>query len=338
MPSPGPADLMLRIGVLGAAAINRAALLKPAGKRTDVEVAAIAARDPRRASAHGAKHGIATVHDTYQDLLDDPSLDAVYIPLPPSLHARWGVAALEAGKHVLIEKPFANSAAEARLVQAAARGATTESGAPLVAMEGFHWRHHPMAQRMVDIVQRGDIGAITDVSGSFRAFIPKLDGLRWNGPMGGGALADLGCYVMHQVRTITGEEPEVVSATMTMARGVDRVTTASLRFPSGTTGSLACSIASLRPFSGWLRITGTDGAILAFLPVLGHLGFLRVTSHGATRSIRDWTGTTYDHQLEAFHRATVHGEATPTDVTDAVANMAALDRVRIAAGHPPKPS
>ena len=325
---------MFRFGVLGAAAINRDALVKPVNGRDDVELASVAARDRTRAVTHAAKHGIATVHDTYEAILDDPSIDAVYIPLPPTLHERWAIAAIEAGKHVLVEKPFADTARAARAIRTAADGAVDDQGRRLVVMEGFHWRHHPMAARMLDIVASGEVGELVDVSGAFRAPILGKDNIRWNADLGGGALADLGCYVLHQMRTIVGEEPRVASARMRRARGVDRSTTAQLAFPSGVGGTLDCSLASPKPFACRLHITGTLGTVKAFLPVLGHLGFLRVSTPDGRRRIRDWSGTTYDHQMESFVRAVVDGTPAPIDVDDAVANMEAMDRIRAAAGHP----
>ena len=168
---------MFRFGVLGAAAINRDALVKPVNGRDDVELASVAARDRTRAVTHAAKHGIATVHDTYEAILDDPSIDAVYIPLPPTLHERWAIAAIEAGKHVLVEKPFADTARAARAIRTAADGAVDDQGRRLVVMEGFHWRHHPMAARMLDIVASGEVGELVDVSGAFRAPILGKDNI-----------------------------------------------------------------------------------------------------------------------------------------------------------------
>src|SRR3954453_3465142 len=130
----------LRIGILGAARIAPAALIKPARRVDEVEVAAVAARDRVKAERFASKHGIPTVHDSYESLLDDPTIDAIYNPLPNGLHGRWTIAALEAGKHVLCEKPFTANADEAEQV------AEVEAATGLVAMEAFHYRYHPLAQ------------------------------------------------------------------------------------------------------------------------------------------------------------------------------------------------
>jgi predicted dehydrogenase len=130
------------MGTLGAARITPAAPIKPARQVPEVTVTAVAARDPARARQFAARHGIAAVHDSYEALLADPDVDAVYNPLPNSLHAPWTLRAIAAGKHVLCEKPFTSNEAEAAEVADAARSAG------LVVMEAFHYRHHPLARRM----------------------------------------------------------------------------------------------------------------------------------------------------------------------------------------------
>ena len=143
----------LRIGTLGAARITSSALIKPARQIPEVTVAAVAARDPERARRFAAKHRIRRVHASYQALIDDPAIDAIYNPLPNSLHAQWTLRAIEAGKHVLCEKPFTANAAEAAEVAAAA------AASGLVVMEAFHYRYHPLARRMQEVVGGGDRAA-----------------------------------------------------------------------------------------------------------------------------------------------------------------------------------
>ena len=147
----------MRIGVLGAARIAPAALIKPARAVKDVEVSAVAARARSRAETFATKHGVPRVHDSYADLIADPELDAVYIPLPNGRHAEWTLAAIKAGKHVLCEKPFTANAEQAKQVAAAAENTG------LVVMEAFHYRYHPLAQRMADIVHSGELGKIRRV-------------------------------------------------------------------------------------------------------------------------------------------------------------------------------
>ncbi|MCU1368997.1 MAG: oxidoreductase, partial [Ilumatobacteraceae bacterium] len=145
----------IRFGVLGAARIAPQAIIKPAAGSPDADVVAVAARDRSKAEAFAKEHDIAHVHDSYAALLADPEVDAIYNPLPNGLHAEWTIAALEAGKHVLCEKPFASNAAEARTVKAVA-----DAHPDLVVMEAFHYRYHPFAARLQEIVRSGELGAI----------------------------------------------------------------------------------------------------------------------------------------------------------------------------------
>jgi predicted dehydrogenase len=144
----------VRFGTLGAARITPNALIKPAREIPVAEVVAVAARDPARAANFARRHGIPKVHATYEDVIADPEVDAVYNPLPNGLHAEWTLNALAAGKHVLCEKPFTANAAEAERVAAAA------DGSGLVVMEALHYRYHPLAQRMHDVVAGGELGAL----------------------------------------------------------------------------------------------------------------------------------------------------------------------------------
>ena len=146
----------VRIGVLGAARIAPNALIAPARDNAEAEVVAVAARDRDRAAAYAQKHGIGRVHGSYEELLADPDIDAVYNPLPNGLHGRWTRAALAGGKHVLCEKPFTANAAEAREIG----DLTTQSDR--VVMEAFHYRYHPLAERMKRIVDGGTLGRIHD--------------------------------------------------------------------------------------------------------------------------------------------------------------------------------
>ena len=175
------------------------------------------------------KHGIEIVHKGYGDLIADPSIDAVYNPLPNGLHGRWTMAALVAGKHVLCEKPYASNASEARTVAKAAR----ESG--LVVMEAFHYRYHPLFQRAVEIVQSGELGTVQRIETALCFPLPKFSDIRYRFDLGGGATMDAGCYAI-MARSLGGSEPEVVAAKAKLRTpNVDRAMTAELRFEGGHT-------------------------------------------------------------------------------------------------------
>ena len=227
----------VRIGILGAARIAPSAVIKPARNIGEAVVAAVAARDRSRADAFASKHAIPNVRDSYAALVADPEIDAIYNPLPNGLHAEWTIAALEAGKHVLCEKPFTANAKEAEAVAAVA----ARTG--LVVMEAFHYRYHPLAQRMREIVESGELGTIRRVETALCFPLPKFSDIRYQYDLAGGATMDVGTYTVHMARLLGCEEPEVVSAEAKLRTpDVDRAMRAELTFPSGHTGRITCSM------------------------------------------------------------------------------------------------
>jgi len=318
----------LRIGILGAARIAPAALIRPARSVPDVTVVSVAARDVGKAKGFAAKHGLARTHDTYDELVDDPDIDAIYNPLPNGLHARWTIRALEAGKHVLCEKPFANNADEASSVAAVAE----RTG--LVVMEAFHYRYHPLATRMRAIVTSGELGTIERVEAWTCFPLPRFSDIRYQYDLGGGALMDAGCYAVHLARLLGTEEPEVVSARARLrSPDVDRSMQAELRYPSGHTGAVTCSMWSKSLLHMAVRVTGADATLRVVNPTQPQL-YHRLAVKGANGSrVRHLTRRpTYTFQLEAFQAAVVRGEPTLTPPTDSIANMRVIDAVYSAAG------
>ena len=322
--------MTLRIGALGAASILEAALVKPAKAVPEVEVFAVAARDPARARAYAEQKQIPRVHDTYEALLADRDVDAVYIPLPNSHHARWTIAALDAGKHVLCEKPFAANTAEAELVADAA--ARTD----LVVMEAFHWRYHPLAQRAREIIASGELGRVLNIEASMCFPLFKRGDIRWRYDLAGGALMDAGCYPVHMVRHLLAEEPAVVSAEAKLrAPDVDRAMRIELAFPSGARGRVMASMWSSSVLKLGIRVEGDQGWLRIFNPVAPS-SFHRFTISTVEGKRRERVpgDTTYVHQLRAFADAVLDGAPTLTPPSDSVANMRVIDAAYRAAGLP----
>jgi predicted dehydrogenase len=323
----------LRIGVLGAAKIVPGALLKPAKTSGDVEVAAIAARDPKRAAAFATKHGIPTVHPTYESLLGDATLDAVYVPLPNSLHGRWTVAALEAGLHVLCEKPFTANAVEAQLVADAA------DASGLVVMEAFHWRYHPLAARMVEIACGGELGELHQIEAAMCFPNLRRNDIRWKAELAGGALMDAGCYAIHWARTLAGTEPEVVwASSLTRSPDIDRRTEVDLAFPGGVNGHVLASMWSSSMLRLMIRVEGTKGTLRVLNPIAAQFGSrMTVEVAGKKRRVKVAAdGSTYDYQLAAFVAAVRDGAPTLTPPAESVANMRVIDDAYRAAGLEPR--
>jgi len=322
---------VLRIGILGAARIAPMAVIRPARQLAGVEIAAVAARDPRRARAFAARQGIARVHESYADLLADPQLDAIYNPLPNSHHCEWSIRALQAGKHVLCEKPFAANADEAQQMADAA----SASGKRL--MEAFHWRYHPLAERMRSILEAGEIGRVEHVEASLCIPLWIPGDIRFRLDLAGGATMDTGCYAISMVRFLGAGEPEVVAArARLLSPGVDRCMEADLRFPNGATGRIRCSLLSPSVLRTSATVRGTRGELRVFNPFAPHLWHrLTVRNDVSVRHERMIDRrATYTHQLAAFASAVESGTPVPTGPEDAIANMRVIDAVYQAAGLP----
>jgi len=327
----------LRIGVLGAARIAELAIVKPA-HATGTRLVAIAARNPQRAAAFAAIHGIQRVAASYPDLLADPEVEAVYNPLPNALHGPWNLAAVKAGKHVLSEKPFAANADEAVEV----RDAGHRAG--VVVADGFHYLYHPVMQRLRKLLASGELGELTSIEANVFMPDPGAGDPRWSFDLAGGALMDLGCYALHAHRALAewgGGEPTVVHAEAGERAGasqVDEWLHADLVYPSGVTGSARCHMAADR-WEMTCRVTGSRGSATVLNFVQPHLDDRVVIDVGPDRRVEHvGNRSSYVYQLEAFIAAVRHGAPVPTDADDAVATMRLIDDSYRAAGLDPRPA
>jgi predicted dehydrogenase len=329
-------DAAVRFGVLGAARITPAALLRPAAAHPEARVEVVAARDWDRAVDYAARHRIPRVADSYGAVVSDPAVDAVYIPLPNSLHAEWTLAALAAGKHVLCEKPFTSNAAEAERVAVAADEAARRHG--LVVMEAFHDRYHPLAHRMRAIVDSGELGRIRHIEAWLCAPIPDRSDIRYRADLAGGAMMDMGSYVVHWARLLGREEPKVVAARAKLrSSDIDRAMDADLSFPGGHTATVHCSMWSRSMLHIEARVTGDDGTLRVFNPIAPQtISVLTVRSGGRRRVEFGSRRPTYAYQLDAFCDAVLRGGPVLTPPSDAVANMAVIDAVYRAAHMRPR--
>jgi predicted dehydrogenase len=321
---------VLRIGVLGAARIAPAAIIAPARSVGGVTVAAVAARDPVRAAAFARKHGVPATR-TYEELIADETIDAIYNPLPNGLHHAWTLRALEAGKHVLCEKPFTANAAEAADI------AQRAQGTGLVVMEAFHYRYHPLAARMVQIVR--DLGEVRRVETAMCFPLPRFQDIRYQYALAGGALMDAGCYAVHCARLLGPGEPAVERARALTLKGdprVDRAMAIDLRYPTGATALVQTSMWSSTLLRIRARVTGERGrmTVLNFAaPQYFHR--VTVTVDGRTHTEKVAGEPTYTHQLRAF-AAAVAGDtaANLTPPEDSIRTMRLIDAAYEAAGLP----
>ena len=333
----------LRWGILGCARITRRGLVPGIRASGTGVLHALASRDPATAKAWAAEFGVPRAHDSYRAMLDDPEIDAIYIPLPNELHRPWVTAAADAGKHVLCEKPLALDAAEAAAMVEHCR----DRG--VLLMEAFMWRHQPRSLELRRLIREGAIGELRLIRSSF-SFPIVPDDWRLDPARGGGALWDVGCYGVSTARFFAGAEPIVIRAIEhTGPTGVDLTLTALLEFPGGVIGAIDCSFE--QPFRCTYELVGTRGVIEvpdAYLqpasgPPTGRLRIVGASPESGTadepRTLEFGAVNQYAAMVDAFARSVAAG--VPIDpAEDGLAQMIALDRIKQAArlsGNPPSP-
>ena len=317
---------MIRWGILGTARINRR-LIPAFRASTRGRLAAVASRDLARAAAHAGEHGIPRAIQGYQALLDDPSIDAVYIPLPNTDHVPWTLAAIAAGKHVLCEKPLALDPRDIDRIAAAA------AAAKVVVEEGFMYRHEPLTQQVASLVHDGAIGTIRAIVSGFTF---ALDGaqanIRLNAALGGGALWDIGGYPVSYAHLLAGEEPTVAFGIAHWAAGgVDDEFMGMLRFDSGLTANVYASFRA--EYRTWLEVLGTHGALTVPNPFRpGPLETVEIERAGQVERI-DVAGSAgiFVNEVADFERAVLDGAPTVVSLAESRRTAAALSALYAAA-------
>ena len=325
----------LRVGVLGAARISTEAIVRPAHE-LGARLVAVAARHRSRAEQFAAEHGVERVVDDYQALLDDPEVEVVYNPLANSLHGPWNLRAVEAGKHVLTEKPSAGNAAEAGLVRDAAAAAGVQ------VVEAFHHVYHPLMARMLELAGGGEIGDLQYVEARMLMPPPRAEDLRWDAALAGGGLMDVGCYAVRAVRDLAplcGGEPRVVAARggeHPAHPGVDAWLSAELELPSGVQARVESSMTH-QDVDFSLRLVGNLGEAYAPQFVKPHLDDRVVVTLATDRRVEHLgTRPTYTYQLEAMAALVRDGAAMRTSAVDSVVTMKLIDDLYRAAGMQPR--
>jgi len=249
-------------GVLSTANIGRKAVNPAIQASSNGDLLAVASRNGTRALAFAEDTGIPSAYGSYEALLEDDRIQAVYIPLPNALHKEWTIRAAEKGKHVLCEKPLALDAEECREMGAAA----SANGVKL--MEAFMYRFHPRTERVLEMIRSGAIGELIQIRSSFTFLLTHPDNIRWDPELGGGALMDVGCYCVNVSRSLAGKEPVEVRAMANFrASGVDEQMAGSLLFENGLLAHFDCALTMER--TEVYHAMGTDGHIRvldAFLP------------------------------------------------------------------------
>jgi xylose dehydrogenase (NAD/NADP) len=307
----------MKWGLLSTANINRK-LLEGARGTDEATVVAVASRDRSRAEQYAREHGIERAHGSYEALLEDPDVEAIYNPLPNSMHVPWSVRALEAGKHVLCEKPLTRRAAEVEGAFAAA-----ERAGRLLA-EAFMWRHHPQALRLRELLDEGVIGRLRLVRASFSFPLREATNIRLSADLDGGALMDVGCYCVSGARLVTGAEPERVAGEQVLGDGgVDIAFSGTMRFPGDVLAQFDCGFAVPHRYD--LEAIGEDGSLFLADPWHGRDAGITLTRDGAVEAIEVPQANPYSHELADFARA-ARGEAPPRyGLEDALAQARAIE-------------
>ena len=280
----------MRLGLLSTANINRA-ILAGAAKTDRVDVVAVASRDAERAEAYAAEHGIATAHGSYQALLADPDVEAVYISLPNGMHHEWTMQALAAGKHVLCEKPYTRHPGEAEEAFDAA------DAAGLVLAEAFMYRHHPQTAAVARLVADGAVGRLCAVKATFTFPLHDLSDVRALPELDGGALMDVGCYCVSGIRLLAGEPEHVRGEQVTGTTGIDMAFHGTLRCADDVVGQFEASFRS--PQRQSLEAVGETGVLVVEAPWrLDWGGSVTLRRDGETEVVEVEGADSYTRELE----------------------------------------
>jgi predicted dehydrogenase len=326
-------DGKLRWGILSTANIARAAVIPAIRASRNGDVRAVASRNRERAYAFASDLGIPQSYGSYEALIEDDGIDAVYIGLPNSLHCDWTVKAAKAGKHVLCEKPLGATAAECDEMDLAAR----EGGVAL--MEAFMYRFHPRTERVSQLIRDGAIGSLRAIQSTFTFRLRRSDDIRLQKDLAGGALMDVGCYCVNLSRNLATAEPAEAQAFATWAdSGVDSQMAGTLRFSSGLLAQFDCALTLERRES--YQAVGPDGHLSvssAFLPGIGEATIEE--HHGrAGRSIHTLPGADeYQLMVEHFADSVLEGRAVRYPASEAAANLRAIEALYRSAANGGRP-
>jgi D-xylose 1-dehydrogenase (NADP+, D-xylono-1,5-lactone-forming) len=306
----------VRWGLLSTARIN-AKLIAGAAASERSEIAAVASRDKARAEAFAAEHGIPRAHGSYEELLADPGVDAVYVPLPNALHVEWSIAALQAGKHVLCEKPMSRHPDQIDAAFDAAHAAGR------VLSEAFMWRHHPQARALAALVADGAVGELAVVRAAFSFPLTDPADVRLAPELDGGALMDVGCYCVSGARLVAGEPLRVFGEQVIGGGGVDVRFAGTLHFPGDVVAQFDCGFTL--PGRDELEIIGSEGSLFLDDPWHGRSPGIEVRRNGAAELIAAEPGNPYGHELDHMAAAILDGAAPRLGRADALGQARTIE-------------
>jgi xylose dehydrogenase (NAD/NADP) len=310
-------DQTLQWGLLSTARINNA-LIPPLRISKRNRLLAVASRSHEKAVAYAREKEIQRAYGTYEELLADPEIDVIYNPLPNHLHAEWTIKAVEAGKHVLCEKPIALTLDEVDAITAASE----RHG--MMVVEAFAYRSHPQTRKVKEIIDSGRLGKVKLVRGSFTFVMTNAEDIRWDPGMGGGSMWDIGCYPLSFTRYVLGAEPlEVFGWQVTSPSGIDESFAAQLCFPGNIFAQLDCSFKI--PYHVFMEIVGDEGTLSIPEPFnTGTRRTLCLTRVEKTSTIVVKGPDPYLGEIEDLANAILSGEPPSVTLVDSRADTAAI--------------
>jgi D-xylose 1-dehydrogenase (NADP+, D-xylono-1,5-lactone-forming) len=323
--------MTVRFGLLSTAAINHE-ILAAARESKIADVVAVASRDAARAEAYASRHDIPRAYGDYRALLDDPGVDAVYVSLPNALHAEWSIRALEAGKHVLCEKPFSRHPHEVERAFHAAEGAGR------LLSEGLVSRHHPQTDLVVELVEGGAVGELRALSAAFSFTLTDPNDTRLRPELGGGALMDIGCYCVSSLRALAGEPERVYAEQIIGPSGVDLRAVAALRFRGGVLARL--EVGMDLPFRHEVEVVGSEGSLFLADPWHAVAPAIELRRDGEVERIQTGPANAFLRELENLCAAIAGGAAPLLGRADALGQACTLDALlrSAAEGRPVSPT
>jgi xylose dehydrogenase (NAD/NADP) len=318
----------VRWGILSTANIARVAVIPAIQSSKNGVVAAVASREEQKGAEFASRCGIPRSYGSYEALLANPDIDAVYIPLPNSLHYEWTIKSARAGKHILCEKPLALNAVQCQEMDAAAR----ECG--VILMEAFMYRFHPRTEKVIEMVRAGTLGSLRMIQSSFTFKVNRPENIRLNSDLGGGSLMDVGCYCVNVCRALAGEEPvDAQASAVWTSSGVDGQMIGSMRFANGLMAQFDCALTMAR--REFFIAAGIDGYLnvpKAFLP-----GKVDSTIHEFQdgKEIKHQYSGCDEYQLMVEHFAECVLEHKPPRYSpvEAAANMRVIESLYRSARH-----
>lgn len=306
-------------GVLGYARIAQTSVIPAIARAANAKLLAVASREASKLTDAQEKTGCERTYASYEALLEDKDIQAIYIPLPNSLHKEWAIKALQAGKHVLCEKPIALTAAEALEMNTVAKAQNR------LLMEAFMYRYTDRTHKVREVIGSGALGEIRHINASFRFFLDRPNTIKVQPGLGGGALYDVGCYPVNFLGMVTGRHPVRAHAVAQMDQGVDVNLSALLQYDDGLIANIHCGFNAFNKMG--VEIIGTQGLLKIDDPFADFRGHIELTTKEGTRLIPVAESDRYRDEIADFSAAILEGRFPAFGMDETIMNMQVLDMI-----------